>query len=457
MKIKVISGFEGKCDFAEPFLKTVGEYCNKFGYEFIPNHGGKGEVFKHRNGFWWGKLYLVENYLHDCDYVLWIDTDCICINFEKRIEDLLTSDFDILMTKEDVPESGVMLFKNSEWTHNFLKYWANYVNLKNRKTDWDLNNHEVLEMIVANEAEIVTHFKFLSNEDFTIKHTDFSDRTSETIFMHVPGSTVKDKEYFMNEYSKRWSFENDTYKSFINLDSRPDRLAHMANQLSRIGMKAERTHGLLPHEVNEPSHKTYVMQKRTPGAIGCHYSQVSIIETALSLGKSALVMEDDLIFCEDFNERMQIVENFLNTREWDVFWLGGTYHIPAEWHKLKDGKHVHPDLQMCECQFNSDHLETDNKYIRRALGIWSTYGYIVNYKSIPKILELLDMNVYRSMGIDWLFILLQPNLKTFCFNPGMVKQYDNRSDIGIDGSGKAAITHFSGFSHLGSHWYKDKL
>jgi len=149
------------------------------------------------------------------------------------------------MTKEDVPESGVMLFKNSEWTHNFLKYWANYVNLKNRKTDWDLNNHEVLEMIVANEAEIVTHFKFLSNEDFTIKHTDFSDRTSETIFMHVPGSTVKDKEYFMNEYSKRWSFENDTYKSFINLDSRPDRLAHMANQLSRIGMKAERTHGLL--------------------------------------------------------------------------------------------------------------------------------------------------------------------------------------------------------------------
>jgi citrate lyase synthetase len=113
MKIKVISGFEGNCDFSEPFLKTVGEYCGKFGYEFIPNHGNKGEIFKHRNGFWWGKLYLVEKYLHDCDYVLWIDTDCICINFEKRIEDLLTSDFDILMTKEDVPESGVMLFNNS--------------------------------------------------------------------------------------------------------------------------------------------------------------------------------------------------------------------------------------------------------------------------------------------------------------------------------------------------------
>ncbi len=451
MKIKVVSGFEGDCDFAEPFLKTVGEYCNRFGYEFIPNHGSKGEIFKHKKGYWWGKLYLVEKHLTDCDYLLWIDTDCICINFEKRIEDLLTSDFDVLFTKEEVPESGVMLFKNSEWTKSFIDYWSNYKKSKKE------NNHEILEMIFENEPEIVSHFKLLSDTDFTIKHTNYNNRTSETMFMHSPGSTVKDKVYFMNEYSKRWGFENDTYKSFINLDSRPDRLEHMTNQLNRIGLKAERTRGLLPHEVEQPIQKTWVMQNRTPGAIGCHYSQVSIIEKAYGLGKSALVMEDDLVFCEDFNRRMEIVENFLNTREWDVFWLGGTYHIPAEWHKLTNGRHAHPDLTMCECHLNADHEETDNPFIRRTFGIWSTYGYIVNYKSIPKILELLDMNVYRSMGIDWLFILLQPNLKTFCFNPGMVKQYDNRSDIGVDGNGNAAITYFSHSRSLGSHWYKDRM
>jgi len=227
----------------------------------------------------------------------------------------------------------------------------------------------------------------------------------------------------------------------------------MNNQLSRIGLKAVKTRGLLPQEVNEPKEKLNVMQQRTPGAIGCHYSQVSIIETAYSLCKSALVMEDDLVFCEDFNERMEIVEAFLNTHEWDVFWLGGTYHIPAEWHSLKHNS----DLQMCECKLGVDHEETDNKYIRRTYGIWSTYGYIVNYKSIHKILELLDMNVYRSMGIDWLFILLQPQLKTYCFNPGMVKQFDNVSDIGRMGDGSPAITHFSGFKNLGSHWFQNKL
>lgn len=247
------------------------------------------------------------------------------------------------------------------------------------------------------------------------------------------------------------------YASYINLDHRTDRLKHMEEQLSRIGLSAVRTRGLLPTEIKEPAEKLAVMQNRTPGAIGCHYSQVSIMETALSLGKSALVMEDDLVFCDDFNERMKIVEQFLDGKEWDVFWLGGTYHIPAEWHRLKDGKHVNADLQMCECKLGVDHEETDNKFIRMTYGIWSTYAYIVNYNSLPKILKLLDENVHLSMGIDWLFILLQPQLKTFCFNPGMVKQFDNVSDIGRMGDGSPAITHFSGFKHLGEHWFKEKI
>lgn len=452
MKIKVISGFEGECKFKKPFIKTVGEYCNKFGYEFIPEHGEHGEVFKHKNGFWWGKLYLLKKHLHDCDWLLWIDFDCIAINFEKRIEDLI-GDFDILLTKEEMPETGVMLFRNCEWTHNFISIWERFrdKNFEGETSEWRNNNHELFCRMFIENPEYLNRVKFVSDKDFTIKHTNFNERTSETMFMHVPGSTIKDKVKYMNEYSTRWEFK-DVYASFINLDHRTDRLEKMTAELTRVGITAERTRGLLPIEVNEPEDKVHVMYKRTPGAIGCHYSQVSVIEKAYSLGKSALVMEDDLIFCDDFQERMKIVENFLNTREWDIFWLGGTYHIPAEWHSLKHN----PDLQMCECKLGIDHEETDNKYIRRTYGIWSTYAYIVNYKSIPKILELLDMNVYRSMGIDWLFILLQPQLKTYCFNPGMVKQYDNLSDIGRDGD-KQATTYFSGFKKLGSHWFKEKI
>ena len=61
------------------------------------------------------------------------------------------------------------------------------------------------------------------------------------------------------------------------------------------------------------------------------------------------------------------------------------------------------------------------------------------------------MHVSISMGIDWLFILLQPYLKTFAFVPGCVKQMDNLSDIG------QGITRFSGFAILGPHWFRDRM
>lgn len=243
----------------------------------------------------------------------------------------------------------------------------------------------------------------------------------------------------------------DTYISFVNLDHRKDRLSHMTKQLARVGLNAERTRGLLPSEVNQPEEKLSVMRNRTPGAIGCHYSQVSIMEKALFHGKNAFVMEDDLIFCSDFNKRMEHIESFLGGREWDVFWLGGTYTLQPAWHKSENGKHTHPDLQMCHCDLNRDWEPTEDKHIVRTYGCWSTYAYIVNYNSLQKILGLLDANVHLSMGIDWLFILLQPQLKTFAFLPGMVKQYDNKSDIGT------GITYFSHSRGLGRHWWQDKM
>ena len=120
------------------------------------------------------------------------------------------------------------------------------------------------------------------------------------------------------------------YKAFVNLDSRKDRLAHMEQQLNKVGVLAERHRGLLPSEVK--NERTKVMERRTPGAIGCHYSQVGIMQAALSMGEHAWVMEDDIVFCEDFPERMAYIELWMEENEWDVFWLGGTFHSPAWWH-----------------------------------------------------------------------------------------------------------------------------
>ena len=235
------------------------------------------------------------------------------------------------------------------------------------------------------------------------------------------------------------------YASYINLDHRTDRNEHMLKELNKAGIEAYRTKGILPNEYSGPEHKVSVMRKRTPGAIGCHYSQVKVMETALFQNKSALVMEDDLVFCSDIQKRFFHIDNFLNNNKWDVLWLGGTYHLNPTWHSIPHNR----ELPQCKCNLNRDWEPTNDIKIVRTYGCWSTYAYIVNINSLEKILKMLDDNVHLSMGIDWLFILLQPQLKTYAFNPGCVKQIDNESDIG---NGK---TIFSAFSGLGSHWWSD--
>lgn len=239
------------------------------------------------------------------------------------------------------------------------------------------------------------------------------------------------------------------HASFVNLDHRVDRLVHVQAQLERVGIEAERVRGILPEELDMDDPKLGVMQRRTPGAAGCHYAQVQCMENALKIGKHAMVLEDDVVFCQDWGRRIAIIEEFTSAHPWDVFWLGGCYHLDATWHAKG---HPNPDMNgRCFCDLGRDWEETDNVHVRRTYGCWSTHAYIVNIESIPKILKLLEENVHLSMGIDWLFIMLQPTLNTFAFNPGCVKQYDNQSDIG------KGMTHFSRFSFLGKHWYADYM
>lgn len=243
----------------------------------------------------------------------------------------------------------------------------------------------------------------------------------------------------------------DSYISFLNLEHRKDRLEHMQLQLNRIGVDAIRTLGRKPNEYDLSDPKVQVMLNRTPGAIGCHFGQIEIMKKAHVFGKHAFVMEDDLIFCEDFKIRLKCMGDFLGSRDWDVMWLGATFHSPAFWHPEGSSK-MPPD---CSAHLGKDFEHTEDPHFKKTYGAFCTYAYIVNHTSIEKILSLFDEHLHTSIGIDWLFIKLQPKLNCFAFVPGSVKQMDNQSDIGN------GITMFSGFSRLNGteenskYWYQN--
>jgi len=234
---------------------------------------------------------------------------------------------------------------------------------------------------------------------------------------------------------------DDTLLQYCNLSHRKDRNDHMIKELNRVGLFAERFEGLRPADVKDkivPAHRVRVMQNRTPGAIGCHFSQVKMMERALEKGKHAWVMEDDLKFCHDLKERLAHIEGFIANHDWDIIWMGATFHVgPPWWHK---GAPLRRDA---EC--------TEDPRMMRTYGCFCTYSYIVNKDSIQKVLDGLDGWLEKSMGIDWAMIQMQPNLNTFSFVPGCCKQYDNQSDIG------KGMTIFSGFKKLGPHWWAGNM
>lgn len=243
------------------------------------------------------------------------------------------------------------------------------------------------------------------------------------------------------------------YASFVNLDHRDDRLRHMTAELARVGITAVRQRGIPWKETDYQNPKYKVMLNRTPGAIGCHESQCEVMRKAFEIGEHAFVMEDDLIFASDFQERLLYIENFLAGKEWDIFWLGATFHSPAYWHPIGNSK-MPPD---CSANLGRDFANTEDPRIKRTYGAFCTYAYIVNYNSIKKVLGLLEKNIHESIGIDWLMVKLQPQMKCYAFVPGSVKQMDNRSDIGN------GMTIFSGFRKLNGteensrYWFQDKI
>lgn len=245
------------------------------------------------------------------------------------------------------------------------------------------------------------------------------------------------------------SLLDECYISYLNLDHRTDRLEHMQKELARVGITAERTRGKLPHEFDLIETKLQVMKNRTPGAVGCHYGQVEIMQKALLKGKHAMVYEDDCLFGSDYAERLTYIEKFMQNNQWDIWWLGGTVHInPAWWHGKEHESILKP---YCNCNLERDMDYTGDERIIRTYGAFSTFAYIVHKDFIELLLEFLEANIHISIGIDFLMILLQPQIKSYMMLPGAVRQIDNKSDIGF------GDTIFSGFAALGSHWYSEKI
>lgn len=235
--------------------------------------------------------------------------------------------------------------------------------------------------------------------------------------------------------------------NYVNLAERPDRDAHARAQFDKHGIEAERFEAFHPGDWTGNPRDVQRMRNRTAGAIGCYMSQLALIKSAVDTDDVVAVCEDDVVFCEDLPKRLNHASERM-TWDWDILYLGATFHVPGEWCHKPDCEDWGP---VAKAWPGHDAIPTGDPNLMRVFGMWGTYAYLVNGHNAYRVVELLEENIVRSDGIDHCFMRLGDKVRAFCMVPGAAWQYDNQSNIG-DG-----MTIFSGFKKLGPYVWTDYM
>jgi len=187
----------------------------------------------------------------------------------------------------------------------------------------------------------------------------------------------------------------------INLKRRPDRLAHITEQLAKINTTFKLVEAVDGNNVKCNSRVGNGWNFK--GVTGCAYSHKKVYEDALSNKfKKILVIEDDNIFANEFNNKFS---NFIKQVpvDWDMLYFGGN-------HQAKP-KAININVELIT------HTYTTNCYAIRC-------------DILPELLKHLPSDTEKlAMPIDVLLTTIQKRYKCFSHKPHICWQLGDFSDI----------------------------
>lgn len=129
------SGYSGEVEWRDLLEANLKEYCSRWGYDLVMKFDGWEPTTRH---VWWRKVELAKEHLADCEWLLWLDSDCFMLNMTKAVTDYTDDSFDLGITGPfestcQVPacsivtnvcySAGVFLLRNCPWSHTLLEKW----------------------------------------------------------------------------------------------------------------------------------------------------------------------------------------------------------------------------------------------------------------------------------------------------------------------------------------------
>lgn len=174
---------------------------------------------------------------------------------------------DIVKNEEDVKETPIKGLIEYDASHNF--------------SNWD-NLH--------------TKWGFEQN----MKYKDFTD------------NTIKDFDKPNGQVCPMY---------YQNLDIRHKRIKHMKEEIERTGLNLVRFPAFEGCKLKERINK-----KMKRGRYGCWMSAYKLWETVRDTNTTSLLLEDDIVFCDNFNEKLKEALEEANEIEYDMLLLSHNWH-----------------------------------------------------------------------------------------------------------------------------------
>jgi hypothetical protein len=110
---------------------------------------------------------------------------------------------------------------------------------------------------------------------------------------------------------------------FISVPRREDRRRHLLPELARVGItEAEWFPAITPSQGKGAMNA---------GRLGCRQSHLEVVRRAKKEGfRNVLILEDDVIFSKDFNNRWPLYADMLREIDWNTFHFGPHFIDPPK-------------------------------------------------------------------------------------------------------------------------------
>ncbi len=192
-------------------LKSMKKYAKKFNLNIkLMNQ------IKSNRPAPWNKILIVKELLKSYEYVFWLDADAIFVRFDKDIRDEIEDGKDFYLAKvkirgEEIPNSGVFLIKNTEWSKKFLQdVWNKKEYIYHNY--WE--NAGVIDVLGYKDVIVYNKYKLLISEIlYKLKLKRFVTKIL---------SLMKINEYVSNLFNKQTKTNENNTKKTENIKKHRD-------------------------------------------------------------------------------------------------------------------------------------------------------------------------------------------------------------------------------------------